>query len=384
MVESVQFVNFKALRDVELTLDPFTVLVGPNASGKTSILQGVHYLGSLTSFDTSPLVGGIYDPVEIRTTDGEGPLMLLARGTRAFGPFGITLRIVPPAEREFQGWGFELEYKAGTESGVVKDALPSFTDNADAIRTRWSDFHRRLRETHQPPFRDAAFSSDYLRLDPAKLSAPSYSDDEQPSLSQDGTGMASVLAELKLTDDEGFRRLEDSLRRVIPGLQRIRIERAEVGGRDSRRLWGHRVLVDMTGSPCTPAAHVSEGTLLVLGLLTALLSRRRADVILLDDLDRALHPKAMGDLVGVLRQLLTANPGTQIIATTHSPYLIDHLTPQEVRLTTVREDGTTVCGSLTEHPDFDKWKDVMLPGEFWSTMGEQWLLDKREHADASK
>lgn len=40
MIETVSFKNFKALRDVTVPLERFTVLVGPNASGKTSVLQG--------------------------------------------------------------------------------------------------------------------------------------------------------------------------------------------------------------------------------------------------------------------------------------------------------------------------------------------------------
>lgn len=41
MIESVHFENFRCLRDVELKLAPLTVLVGPNSSGKTSVLEGL-------------------------------------------------------------------------------------------------------------------------------------------------------------------------------------------------------------------------------------------------------------------------------------------------------------------------------------------------------
>src|SRR5829696_531286 len=45
MIHRAKFQNFKALRDVEVTFDSrLTVLVGPNGSGKTSILEGIHYL----------------------------------------------------------------------------------------------------------------------------------------------------------------------------------------------------------------------------------------------------------------------------------------------------------------------------------------------------
>lgn len=44
MIRTVEFRNFKTLRHVKLDLERFTVLVGPSASGKTSILEGLSYV----------------------------------------------------------------------------------------------------------------------------------------------------------------------------------------------------------------------------------------------------------------------------------------------------------------------------------------------------
>jgi hypothetical protein len=41
VIRKVHFKNFRCLRDVELTLEPLTVLVGPNSSGKTTVLEGL-------------------------------------------------------------------------------------------------------------------------------------------------------------------------------------------------------------------------------------------------------------------------------------------------------------------------------------------------------
>jgi predicted ATPase len=122
---------------------------------------------------------------------------------------------------------------------------------------------------------------------------------------------------------------------------------------------------------------VSEGTLLVLGLLTALHAAGRPSLVLLDDLDRGLHPKAQRELISLLRGLLETNPDLQILATTHSPYMLNCMEPNEVRMTVLRDDGATVCSPLAEHPKFEKWKDEMAPGEMWSLFGEKWLLEQR-------
>lgn len=42
MIQQVSIKNFKCLRDVTVALEPFTVFVGANGSGKTSILSGIH------------------------------------------------------------------------------------------------------------------------------------------------------------------------------------------------------------------------------------------------------------------------------------------------------------------------------------------------------
>lgn len=99
--------------------------------------------------------------------------------------------------------------------------------------------------------------------------------------------------------------------------------------------------------------------------------------MLLDDLDRALHPVAQKNLVLLLRRLLEKHPRLQIVATTHSPYLLDDVEPEEVRMTCLDEKGSTVCGPLQDHPSFEKWKNEMAPGELWSLFGEKWLLDKQ-------
>jgi AAA15 family ATPase/GTPase len=41
MIESIEFRNFKILRDTTLPLGPCTILVGPNGSGKSTVLEGL-------------------------------------------------------------------------------------------------------------------------------------------------------------------------------------------------------------------------------------------------------------------------------------------------------------------------------------------------------
>ena len=145
---------------------------------------------------------------------------------------------------------------------------------------------------------------------------------------------------------------------------------------------GEEIRLDFVGAKDVPASMVSEGTLIVLGILSVLVGPNRPKLLLLDDLDRGLHPKAQRELIGQLRSIQQLDPELQIVATSHSPYLLDNLGAREVRLTALQADGSTACARLDEHPDFEKWKDEMAPGEFWSLVGESWVAESRARAEA--
>jgi len=112
----------------------------------------------------------------------------------------------------------------------------------------------------------------------------------------------------------------------------------------------------------------------VRGPEVAVSSRGRARrVRLRGSIDFAAHAR-----VGLLPPAtLAGEDWAMMIDKVDSPYLLDHLRPEEVRLTTLRDDGAAVCGCLEEHPDFDKGKESMTPGEFWSLVGEKWLLETK-------
>jgi predicted ATPase len=187
-------------------------------------------------------------------------------------------------------------------------------------------------------------------------------------MAPDGAGLHSALASMTLNDPDTWQRLQDDLRKVIPTIRRLRHTKASPNQPTS-------LLFDTVGAESLPAHQVSEGTLLVLGLLAALHEAERPSLVLLDDLDRGLHPRAQKELISLLRGLLDANPELQVLATTHSPYMLDCVETHEVRVTFLNDEGATECAALTSHPKFPQWKDEMTPGEMWSLFGEKWLVE---------
>jgi ABC-type branched-subunit amino acid transport system ATPase component len=399
MIELVHFKNFRALRDVELKLERFTVLVGPNASGKTSILEGLHDLSRVAKAPPFMVFKGAHTPKALRSFGVEAPIKMWLGGRWGKVTGSLDVLLWPEESKNAPEVGSRSEWPWR----VV--ASPSNADTPEPVEASSSESRIEMRRMKPPPVYSGDLydwflakkigSAVFLHFDPAALAEPSYSDAPHPRIEFDGSGLASVLADLALSNPEEFEAFQTAVRTVVPVVEYVRFQRAKVFrtetefvtiGNESkpfekqREYWGHELRFDVKGAKGLPAHAMSEGTLLALGLAAALIQPARPQLILIDDLERALHPKAQADLIAQIRNFLDRYRQVQIVATSHSPYLLDHFAPEEVRLMMIGADGAARCAPLTEHPEYEKWKDEMAPGEFWSTVGESWIKDRKPPA----
>jgi predicted ATPase len=390
VIQKVSFRNFKAYRSLDLELEPFTVLVGPNASGKTTLLSGLDFVSNLGALSIG--------------ADGLGPVFLMrprvqSYGTNAHVEIGIE-GSWSGSDGSFRATSTDIEHskQLGAEGdGQYFKAFGTWGGKPFHSGPTRPGMYRP--DAFNPPldvFRSALGSTTILRFEPQRLAEASYSEEGIPRIRSDGGGLASVLAQLKLSSDEVFDEIELALKQVVPAVRRIRIERAPVEQTairiisldeqrlevpEKRTLWGNKIVLDMRGAKAVPADAAGEGTLLALGLLTVLMGPTRPRLVLLDDIELGLHPAAQGKLIEVLRKIRERDPELQIIATSHSPFILNYLDPKEVRMTFLAENGFARCEKLTAHPEFERWKDLMSPGEFWSTVGESWLEKVGEPAN---
>ena len=142
-----------------------------------------------------------------------------------------------------------------------------------------------------------------------------------------------------------------------------------------KEYWGNSLEFDMQGAPRLTAEMVSEGTLLVLGISAVLYESGRV-CSCSTTWTTAFASQGTGHLISLLRKLLESNPDLQIVATSHSPYLLDHLSSNEVRIISLNDNGTVSVGRFSDHPAFEKWKDEIDSGEFWSLVEEKWITEK--------
>jgi energy-coupling factor transporter ATP-binding protein EcfA2 len=394
MITSASFRNFKSLRNVDIDLERLTVIVGPNASGKTSVLEGLTYLSLIYSNEPKELFVGKRRPGMLRTRGvNDEDMELQCRDTDA----AIRLRVSFLSSEDLgQLSQFGDTSRYYETSPYLERGLPPRLEwrTLDQANGEWQELPKKHGLFFGPkqvqPIASQLSSAVLLRLDAAKLAEPSFSNLARPRVEYDGSGMASVLAFMALNQPETFESLQGHLKTLVPTLQRIRFDRVpvnrietEVVTIDGESLTRHlnkqhigdEVVLDFQGASDIPAHLASEGTILVLGLLAVLFSPANPQLLLLDDLEHGLHPKAQRKLIPLLRKVLEEKPDLQIIATAHSPYILNELDPKEVRITWASEDGVTQCARLESHPEFERWKDELWPGEFWSVVGEQWVGD---------
>ena len=366
MLAGVRYQNVKSLQNVSLTLQPFTMLVGGNGSGKTAILQGIGDLLQCTKRVPSTIFKGARHPTRIGRPNPHQNMEIECFG-EGFNAFGTRLSMADEGR-------FVLWYGQGHQrSELHAPRLPSGDDPEGA-------FYRRLAKWR-------IGTAVYLRISARAAVEPHYSEEEDATVEPDGYGLPSVLQRLQLLRDGRFEEVEAALARIVPSVRRLRAAphkvrrperlRVSVDGTDGwveqvRERTGARIEAEVVGGGWVPADLLSEGTILALALLTVL-SAEAPELVLLDDLDQGLHPTAQGRMMAELRAIQRARRGLQIVATTHSPFLVDACAVEEVRVVRLDEGGATRCRPLAEHPLWARRSGFLRPGEFWSGVGEGWI-----------
>jgi predicted ATPase len=371
MITRLRVRGFKSLLDFDVTLGPLTVLVGTNGSGKTSVLEAIKFLRDavlrpVTLGESSrSLYKGRFS--RLLSRQGAEPIVMVSSLVQEGAPMELT--------GEFRHDSFDLSCTQG-----IQEFSKRVTNRLANAVAAWDHVEPASRDELSADVKLAAEGVAMHRLEPEAMARATYSDDTEPVLAVDGRNLAAVLDALQGTARERFDEIERRLAELVPQLTRVRVRRARTLKRPQAEnevptsVIGHQVVFDFEHASEISAEDAGEGTLMLLGLLTIIESRPTGDTtILLDDLERALHPKAQRQLVGYLRDLVRSRPGLQIIATTHAPYLLDHLEYEEVRVFAQAVDGTTRVASLVDHPQAEHSREEMSAGEFWSSVGEGWV-----------
>ncbi|MBK9991212.1 MAG: AAA family ATPase [Verrucomicrobia bacterium] len=318
MIASVTFRNFKALRNTSLALSPFNLVVGPNGSGKTSLIQALLLLRGLTNL-----------PIK----DGHGT-------SPPFSSPEINFRFNPPFEA--------LEVRMSCSTDFVCDLLKVRTPSPEL----WSQAMGEIRRIRSYLF------DHYAMAEPARC-------DAEKELSSNGGNLAAVVARWKEFTPSVFDRLEAEFCRFLPEFGGLEL----VGQADGRVALAARLA---ERKERILAESMSQGTLYVLATLVLAFDPTPPSIICIEEIDRGIHPRLLREVRDAFYRL--SHPESfgekrapvQIVATTHSPYLLDLFKDHPEEVVIAQKEGQEArFERLVDRPDFQELLDEGPLGDIW-------------------
>lgn len=345
-IEEIRLQNFRAFENARLSLADLTFLVGRNGAGKSSLLDAVEFFREALT-DSLPNALNRRDGFEAVFRKG-APMLLNPMG------LAVVLR-VPLAGRDVRVlYGFELW--PGPEGISIREALrvsPGAslgfvrTDN-DAESEQWRTPPAVPKNRLLLPL---VVSNDLWRIaydtlskmrayeiSPHAVASPAPIGNTT-TLARDGSNAGDVIEDVE-TRRDAYERLVGTMEAVLPGITRV----------SAGLTYGRHIVtfVQRIGGQVQAfnAGQMSQGTLRALGVLLALHQHPRPSLVLVDEIEDSIHPRALDAILEAVEEHVDELP---LVLTTHSPEVLSkrQVTPERVRIVQW-EDGVTRLYPLSE------------------------------------
>lgn len=367
MLKTLRVTDFKIVRDSKLlTLQPLSVLIGRNGSGKSSIIEALDWL-------SRALIGGVEGATEEfhRITD-------VIHAHSDVDRFGLTLEMDPrdasvgdtityrvevgyneqknpevrleelsAQGREGSQYTIRTEPSTGNREFIKRSRFEAIRRALQDMKIRDEDRNQLLEmigdmeetgesftdqtrlalsasEQDEYEFRTGVILKDFLeravflRLSPKTIAsfAPAKASSSPRLLDEAGQGLSELIGQL---DDEKKALLVQKLTYIIQGASGIDNHTPQVPS--DRRFFS---LIESVagGEPIEiPSWVLSEGTRRITAILALLLHPTPPRLLCIEEVENGLDPWTLGFLLEELTKAV--RQGMQIILTTHSPYLLD-------------------------------------------------------------
>lgn len=351
-IERVRIRNYRALKDVELAaMTPLTVFLGPNGSGKSTLIDVFAFLSECFSVGLRKAWDRRGRFKELRTRDADGPIGIeLEYRERPDSP-AITYRLSiaenggPYVAEESLHWRVQeqsrlfrfLDFREGVGE-VVAGEMPDERDprTAERLDSRETLAVGTLGQLARHPRVSALrrfIAGWYLSLLSAESARAVPEAGPQEQLSTTGDNLANVVQYLKEQHPRRLEQIFGILARRVPQLERV----------DAEPLPDGRLLLMIKDVPFdrpVPARFASDGTLKLLAYLTVLHDPQPPQLIAIEEPENHLHPRLLAELVEECRN---AAARAQLMVTTHSPFFVNGLRPNELWLVQRDARGHTHC-----------------------------------------
>lgn len=340
-IEYLRVRNYRALQDVEFRdITPLTVLLGPNGSGKSTVFDVFNFLSECFQFGLRHAWDRRGRARELKTRGQDGPVVIEIKYRERGKPlvtYHLAIDEGPKGPFVAEEW---LQWRRGTygrpfrfldySRGVgraVSGEMPDETDERTPVPLRSPDLIavNTLGQFAEHP-RVAAlreFIGDwyvsYLAVEDTR-SQPEAGPQER--LSKTGDNLANVVQYLKEQHPSRLQDIFAALRGRIPRLERV----------DAEPMQDGRLLLQIKDAPFEQpvmSRFASDGTLKMLSYLVVLMDPAPPQFIGIEEPENFLHPRL---LPGLAEECRRASEKSQLLVTTHSPFFLNGVRPEEIRV----------------------------------------------------
>ena len=384
-IESLSVRNYRALRQIELkNLTPLTVFLGPNGSGKSTLFDVFAFLAESFSLGLRKAWDKRGRFKELRTRGEDGPIIFEVKYREKKKTPLITYHLEidedakgPFVAREFLSWkrGLHgqpfrfLDFSNGVGE-VVTGELPDEKDTRTPERLDSRDLlavntlgqlakHPRVGALRR--FITGWYLS-YLSADNTR-GAPEAGPQER--LSSSGDNLPNVIQYLKEQHAGRLDEILSKLTKRVPRLERV----------DAEVMPDGRLLLQVKDAPFerpVMAKFASDGTLKMLAYLTLLYDPEPPQLIGIEEPENQLHPRLLPELAEECRN---AAASAQLMVTTHSPFFLNALRPDEAWVLYRTNAGFTRARRVS---DMQGIKEFMAEG---AQLGQLWMEGHFEVGD---
>lgn len=340
--------NYGCLRDVDIRLGPLHALIGPNDSGKSTILAAAHTLAALSSS------GGL---AEINEKLRDRLWSRIKEAEKSDGSIACCLEkgYLGIEKREDTGrLTFFASHKKDFFERRGNTRSPEHTQqyNGPAVN------HLAKTDEISEVFRPLLSGARLVQLDPEAMREPSKLIPEKEPISflddgRRGAGLAGVYDAIKDRNVSDFIELQDRICKLFENIEALQTPAVSSTSKILR--------VRLKSGQEVPAEYMSEGLLYFLAF-AALENLAPRSLLLVEEPENGLHPARVKDVMRVLREM---SKTSQVLIATHSPLVVNELEPSEVSVVTrTVEEGSRVT-PINETRDFSERFGIYALGELW-------------------
>ena len=367
-LQSLRVRNFKAIVDSKtVKLGPLTAFIGNNGAGKSSLIEALETYQSILrdgldiamqrwlgiehvrhkGQEAKERLSEAVNPISFELAMGDSP--------RKVRRLALTVNNDPAANRMFiaservsrsDGTWMERDQMGAMQSyGAGRSIL---TTSLDEVAVRLGD---------------DVLAWQFLTMTPERmgLPVPQQRTKGDVRLAHDGSNVADFLLDLRRQDQNAFDGIVETMSYVLPYAKDIQptLTSSEI----ERKAWLQLTEANFK----VPGWLLSTGTLRLLALLALLRHPNPPPLIVVEEIENGLDPRSVHLIVEEIRNAVLSGV-TQVIVTTHSPYLLDLLTLDHLVVVERDAQGHPRFTRPADQANLQRWAAEFAPGKLY-TMG---------------